>query len=81
MTHIIVTTTKPGDLVVSRVRFALHSRQVGIVVGGFEPTKPVLWLVMWVDEGRVKFSWHVDDALLVVDDTNMHNVEERRFVA
>lgn len=72
----------PGELVVRRVRWKIGSDLIGIVIGNTQESaelpdlKDVL--VMWTKEDRrIEFSWHLADALLVVDSTNMGVVRQR----
>ena len=71
-------TILPGDLVVPRIRFGLKSRRVGIVIGDLKNTgNAAELLVMWIQDGEVKFAMHMDNGLMRVDDSSIHKVKER----
>jgi len=63
----------PGDIVVPRMRFALNSRRVGLVIGGSDDG----WVVMWVKGGAVEFTAHVGAALTPVGASNVDRVMDR----
>lgn len=73
---------RPGDLVIPRVRFALNSNDVGIVLGVDRGATPIglTWLVMWVSSDQIKFTCHFDDALLTIDEMNVHKTKERCLI-
>lgn len=60
------------------MRWNAHASQLGLVIGGDERDDRS-WLVMWSIEDRsVRFSWHLADALLVVDSTTVPQLQKRR---
>ncbi len=65
----------PGELVTWRVSYTLKSSQLGIVVAQHSDERLVLWTI---DDGAIELSWHVDDALLVIDNTNISSVISRQ---
>ncbi len=70
---------QPGELVVRRVRWQVDADLMGIVIGNtpeMPSSKDVL--VMWTTgDQRVKFSWHLEDALLAVGPGNIAEVRGR----
>ena len=68
----------PGDLVVPRIRFGLKSRRVGLVVGSMKNAGLAYeWLVMWIQDGEVQFTRHMDNGLLRVDASTISKIKER----
>jgi hypothetical protein len=71
-----VRILQPGELVVKRVRWSIHSRRIGLLLG----KKNNEWLVMWntlEESGEIQFETHIDDALLVIDEHTSSKIGER----
>lgn len=67
---------RPGELVVKRVRWNADADLIGLVICFCDEIIPE-WLVMWsTADQRIRFKWHIKDALLVVDTLSV--VEEVR---
>ena len=67
---------QPGELVVRRVRWQVDADLMGLVIGNTQGARGVL--VMWTTgDQRVKFSWHLEDALLAVHPDNLSEVRSR----
>lgn len=67
---------QPGELVVKRVRWSVHSRRIGLLIGKTNTE----WLVLWCaheDSDQIQFSTHIDDALLVIDENTKSKIGER----
>lgn len=68
---------QPGELVVRRLRWHPESSLIGVVIGHSEGQERN-WLVMWtLEDRRVDFSWHLEDALLLVDPSNVNELRKR----
>lgn len=51
---------------------------MGIVIGHSSGGRWEEWLVMWtMGDSQVEFDWHVADALMVVEPSNMSAVRNR----
>lgn len=69
-----------GDLVVLRVRWNASAGQVGLVVGS-DSLEDQSWLVLWTTGDLTsKLTWHLSDALLVINDENFSIVKDRCFL-
>ena len=71
-----MTALQPGELVVKRVRWSIHSRRIGLLLGKNNNE----WLVMWSaheDPCEIQFGTHIDDALLVIDEHTSSKIGER----
>jgi hypothetical protein len=73
---------QPGELVVRRVRWHADADLIGIVIGNTQESTnwPDLMdvLVMWTKaDRRVEFTWHLPDALMVIEATNVQEVRSR----
>ena len=77
---------QPGELVVRRVRWHKDAALTGIVIGNtyapLEKEPPAdevrTILVMWTtDDNRIKFTWHLPDALMVVKPENLAELRSR----
>ena len=75
---------RPGELVTKRLRWHEDASLVGLVVGHTAEvdasTKNILVLWTLADQ-RVKFRWHLSDALMVIDANNIAEVRKRCFPA
>jgi hypothetical protein len=70
---------RPGELVVKRVRWQVGADLMGLVIGN---TGLDMWLVMWTtDDQRIRFKWHLADALMVIDPNNVASVKRRGSLA
>lgn len=70
-----------GELVVLRVRWNLSADLLGLVLGSDALTVPS-WLVMWTTvDGSIGLKWHLADALMVIDDSNVVHVRRRCHLA
>lgn len=68
---------RSGELVVLRVRWNPSANLLGLVVGQDGAEDPN-WLVLWTTGDRLtQLTWHLADALLVIDDTNLAAVRGR----
>lgn len=68
---------RSGELVVLRVRWNASANLLGLVVGQ-DWEKDPKWLVLWTTGDRLtQLAWHLADALLVIDDTNLAAVRGR----
>ena len=66
---------------VLRVRWNPTAGQLGLVVGCDWSSDPS-WLVLWTTGDRqTQLQWHLADALLVVNDTNVAAVRQRSRVS
>lgn len=66
-----------GDLVVLRQRWNVLAWVVGLVIGN-DHANDHNWLVLWTTGDKLtQLQWHLADALLVIDDTNMAAVKRR----
>ncbi len=72
---------RSGELVVLRVRWNPSAGLLGLVVG-CDWAKDPSWLVLWTSGDRLtQLTWHLADALLVIDDTNLAAVRQRCSLA
>ena len=68
---------RSGDLVVLQQRWNVAAHLLGIAIGHDGESDPS-WLVLWTTGDRLtQLQWHLADALLVIDDTNLAAVRRR----
>ena len=73
----MATQLRSGELVVLRVRWNPSANLLGLVVGQ-DWEEDAKWLVLWTTGDRLtQLTWHLADALLVIDDTNLAAVRCR----
>lgn len=73
----VVTKLCSGCLVVLRVRWSPSANLLGLVIGQDGKMDP-RWLVLWTTGDRLtQLTWHLANALLVVDDANLVTVKDR----
>lgn len=65
---------EPGQLVVKRLRWNADAGLLGLVIGEENGS----WLVMWtLEDQRIKFKWHLANALLSVDKSSVEELKRR----
>jgi len=68
---------QPGELVVKRVRWSVDAECMGFVVAHAAGDVDEC-LVMWtMGDQRIMFKWHLTDALMAVDTSNVAEVRGR----
>lgn len=68
---------RSGDLVVLQQRWNVAAHLLGLAIGHDGAHDPS-WLVLWTTGDKLtQLQWHLADALLVIDDTNLAAVRGR----
>jgi len=65
-----------GQLVVLQSRWNLRSSRLGLVIGQDFLKDPIV-LVLWTEGEGVKLRYHLQDAVLPVNDQTIKKIEER----
>lgn len=73
---------RSGDLVVLQQRWNVSAHLLGLAIGHDGAKNNTNWLILWTTGDKLaQLQWHLANALLVIDDTNLAAVRGRCSLA